>query len=95
MDIRRAVGIGNEEPFPHECLTFPEESLAALVHLRPEADEIERAFELNLGLRALDEHEVAVTRAADALVADCLARDLHVGRCGAFGGTRVRTGSGR
>ena len=89
MDVRGAVGVGNEQPFPYESLAFPEQALAAFVHLRPEADVIQRAFELNFGLRALDEYEVAVARPADALVADCFARDLHVGGCGGDGGTEL------
>ena len=50
-----------------------------LVHLGPEADLVEGAVEAYLGLGALDEHQVAVTGSADALVANGLARDLHGG----------------
>jgi len=69
--------VADEQPFPDECLAFPEESLAVLVHLCPESDLVERAVEVHVRLGALDEHEVAVAWTADAFVAKGLAGDFH------------------
>ena len=69
--------IADEQSFPHECLALPEEPLAVLVHLCPEAYIVECAVELYVRLQALDEDDVAVARTADAFVAKGLARDFH------------------
>jgi hypothetical protein len=69
--------IAHEQSFPHERLALPEEALAVLVHLRPESHFIERAVQADLVFRALDEHDVAVARPTNALVADRFSRDLH------------------
>jgi len=69
--------VAHEEPFPHERLPLPQQSLSVLIHLRPQAHQVKRAVEPHLVLRALDEHDIAVAWAADALVADGFARDLH------------------
>ena len=74
--------VAHEQPFPHECFALPEESLAVLIHLGPEADLVEGAIELDLELRAQDEDDVAVARAADAFVADGFAGDLHSSETG-------------
>src|SRR6476646_11737466 len=67
----------HEQPFPDERFALPQQSLSVLVHLRPQPHLVERAVEAHLVLGPLDEHDVAVTRAADALVANGFARDLH------------------
>jgi hypothetical protein len=69
--------VTHEQAFPHERLALPEEALAVLVHLRPESHFIERAVQADLVFRALDEHDVAVARPTNALVADRFSRDLH------------------
>jgi hypothetical protein len=69
--------IADEQSFPDECLTLPEEALAVLVHLRPEAHFVECAFQAHLRFGALDEDEVSVAWTADAFVANGLARDFH------------------
>jgi hypothetical protein len=68
---------GCEQTFPHERLSLPEQALSVLVHLGPQAHLIERAIQLDVVLRALDEDDVPIARTADALVTDCLARNLH------------------
>ena len=50
-----------------------------LIHLRPEAHFVEGAIQLDVVLRALDEHHIAVSWASNALVANRLARNLHSG----------------
>ena len=87
LDVCVAVRLGDEEPLPDECFPLPEESLAALIHLCPEADLVQGAVEPYFLLRALNEDEVAVARAADALVADGFAGNLHTG--GRFGEKRT------
>jgi hypothetical protein len=69
--------VADEESFPDECFALPEEALAVLIHLRPEAHLIEGAVELDPELGALNEDEVAVAGAADAFVANGFARDSH------------------
>jgi hypothetical protein len=69
--------VADEESFPDERFALPEEALAVLVHLGPEADLIEGAVELDLEFVALDEDDVAVAGAADAFVANGFARDFH------------------
>ena len=90
---RLVLRVGCEQAFPDKCLTLPEEALAVFVHLRPEANLVQRAVELDVVLRALDEHNVAVPRAANALVANGFPGDLHVREKGE--GRRREPGDGR
>ena len=68
--------IAHEQAFPHQRFAFPQQALAVFVHLGPQAHVIDRAIELGEGLESLNQHDVAVTRTADALVPNRLARDL-------------------
>jgi len=61
-----------------------------LIHLRPESYLVERAIQADLVLGPLDEHDVAVTRATDAFVADRFAGNLHWPERRGFEGGRVR-----
>jgi len=82
--------VAREQALPHEGFALPEQPLSVLVHLGPEADFVECAVQVDVRFRALDEHEVAVARAADAFVANGLSGDFHgaaighggVGICG-------------
>ena len=71
--------VAHQQSFPHERFAFPEQTLAVLIHLGPEPNFIECAVESHLGLRPLDENEVAIARAADAFVPKGFAWDLHCG----------------
>ena len=71
------VGVAHEQAFPHERFVLPEEALAVLVHLCPESHFIARAVQAYLVFRALDEHDVAIARPTDALVANRFSWDLH------------------
>ena len=72
--VRRSA---HEQPLPHERFALPQQSLSVLVHLRPQPYLVERAVETHLVLGSLDEHDIAVTRATDALVAYGFSRNLH------------------
>jgi len=61
-----------------------------LIHLRPQSYLVECAIQADLVLGPLDEHEVAVTRATDAFVADRFAGNLHWPERRGFEGGRVR-----
>ena len=50
--------------------------MAVFIHLRPKPHLIQRAVQLHVVLGALDQHDVAVSRTADALVANRFARNL-------------------
>jgi hypothetical protein len=69
--------IAHEQSLPYECFAPPQQALSVLVHLGPQAYLVERAVEAYLVLGPLDEHQVAVTRATDALVAYGFSRNLH------------------
>jgi hypothetical protein len=71
--------VAHEQPFPDEGFTLPEQPLAVLVHLRPEADLVERTIEADVTLASLDQDDVAIAWAADAFVAKGFARNLHHG----------------
>ena len=69
--------VAHEQSFPHERFALPQQSLSVLVHLRPQPHLVERAVEPYVLLGPLDEHDVAITRATDALVAYGFAGNLH------------------
>ena len=69
-------GIAHEQTFPDECFALPEKALAVFIHLRPQAHVIQGAVELSEPFGALNQHDVAVARTADTLVADRLAWNL-------------------
>jgi hypothetical protein len=74
----RLIGrVADEQSFPHEGLALPEQALAMLVHFRPEAHFVERAIKAYMLLGTLNEDDVAVPWAADALVTQSFTRDLH------------------
>ena len=61
-----------------------------LIHLGPKADQVKRAVQPHLVFGALNEHDVAIARAADTFIADGLARDLHCRSATPGGEDRVR-----
>ena len=82
--------IAHEQSFPHERFALPQQSLSVLIHLRPQSYLVERVIQPDLVLGPLDEHNVAVTRATDALVAYGFAWNLHWPERRGFEGGRVR-----
>jgi hypothetical protein len=74
----RLVGrVADEQSLPHEGLALPEQALAVLVHFCPEAHFVERALQSHMLFGALDEDDVAVAWAADALITQGFPWDLH------------------
>lgn len=74
----RLIGrVADEQSLPHEGLALPEQALAVLIHFCPEAHFVKRALQSHMLFGALDEDDVAVAWAADALVAQGFPRDLH------------------
>ena len=82
--------IAHEQSFPHERFALPQQSLSVLIHLRPQSYLVERVIQPDLVLGPLDEHNVAVTRATDALVAYGFAWNLHWPERRGVEGGRVR-----